>query len=90
MGTSWYYSIVAKIATSIERGDTVTNGKLLKQIAKSKHFTLQRLAEAIGVSRQGLSNKIENRSEFKASEVSKLSDLLGLSAKQKQDIFFAI
>lgn len=68
----------------------MTNGKLLKQIAKSKHFTLQRLAEAIGVSRQGLSNKIENRSEFKASEVSKLSDLLGLSAKQKQDIFFAI
>lgn len=68
----------------------MTNGKLLKEIAKAKQITLQELAEALGLTRQGLSKKIENRSEFRVSEVSKLSELLGLSEKQKQEIFFAV
>ena len=67
----------------------MTNGKLLKEIAKAKHRTLQELAEAVGLTRQGLFKKMENRSEFKASEISKISDLLGLSEQQKQNIFFA-
>ena len=67
----------------------MTNGKLLKEIAKAKQITLQQLAEALGLTRQGLSKKIENRSEFRVSEVSKLSELLGLSEQQKQEIFFA-
>lgn len=68
----------------------MTNGKLLKEIAKAKQVTLQELAEALGLSRQGLSKKIENRSEFRVSEVSKLSEILGLSEQQKQEIFFAM
>ena len=68
----------------------MTNGKLLKEIAKAKQVTLQELAEALGLTRQGLSKKIENRSEFRVSEVSKLSEILGLSEQQKQEIFFAI
>lgn len=66
----------------------MTNGKLLKEIAKAKQVTLQELAEALGLTRQGLSKKIENRSEFRVSEVSKLSEILGLSEQQKQEIFF--
>jgi transcriptional regulator with XRE-family HTH domain len=68
----------------------MTNGKLLKEIAKAKQVTLQELAEALGLTRQGLSKKIENRSEFRVSEVSKLSEILGLSEQQKQEIFFAM
>ncbi len=68
----------------------MTNGKLLKEIAKTKQITLQELAEALGLTRQGLSKKIENRSEFRVSEVSKLAEILGLSEKQKQEIFFAM
>lgn len=68
----------------------MTNGKLLKEIAKAKQVTLQELAEALGLTRQGLSKKIENRSEFRVSEVSKLSEILGLSEQQKQAIFFAM
>lgn len=68
----------------------MTNGKLLKEIAKAKRITLQELATALGLTRQGLSNKIENRSEFRASEISKLSEILKLSERQKSDIFFAI
>lgn len=68
----------------------MTNGKLLKEIAKAKQVTLQELAEALGLTRQGLSKKIENRSEFRVSEVSKLSEILGLSEQQNQEIFFAM
>lgn len=68
----------------------MTNGKLLREIAKARGKTLQGLAEAIGVTRQGFFKKIENRSEFKASEISKLSDLLSLSEQEKQNIFFAL
>ena len=57
----------------------MTNGKLLKEIAQSKQITLTRIAEAVGLSRQGLFKKIENRSEFKASEVEKISNLLELT-----------
>lgn len=68
----------------------MTNGKLLKEIAKAKQITLQELADALGLTRQGLSKKIENRSEFRVSEVSKISDLLGLSEQQRREIFFAV
>lgn len=68
----------------------MTNGKLLKEIAKAKQITLQEIAEALGLTRQGLSKKIENRSEFRVSEVAKISELLGLSEKQKREIFFAL
>lgn len=68
----------------------MTDGKLLKEIAKAKQITLQEIADAVGLTRQGLSKKIENRSEFRVSEVTKISKLLGLSEQQKQNIFFAV
>lgn len=68
----------------------MTNGKLLKEIAKARQITIQELANALGLTRQGLSKKIENRSEFRVSEVAKLSDILGLSEQEKQQIFFAM
>ncbi len=68
----------------------MTNGKLLKEIAKARQITIQELANALGLTRQGLSKKIENRSEFRVSEVAKLSDILGLSEQEKQQIFFAL
>lgn len=68
----------------------MTNGKLLKEIARAKQITLQELADALGLTRQGLSKKIENRSEFRVSEVSKISDLLELSEQQRREIFFAV
>lgn len=68
----------------------MTNGKMLKEIAKARHITLQELANALGLTRQGLFKKIENRSEFRVSEVVKLSEILELSEKQKKEIFFAL
>lgn len=89
METLCYDIDVPEMATQ-KGGYIMTNGKLLKEIAKAKQVTLQELAEALGLTRQGLSKKIENRSEFRVSEVSKLSEILGLSEQQKQEIFFAM
>ncbi len=68
----------------------MTNGSLLKEYAKDKNITLNELANAIGLTRQGLSKKITNRSEFKVSEVMRLSEILGLTEEQKQSVFFAV
>ena len=68
----------------------MTNGSLLKEYAKSKKITLNELANAIGLTRQGLNKKITNRTEFKVSEVMRLSELLGLTEEQKQSVFFAV
>ncbi|MBQ8697931.1 MAG: hypothetical protein IJ521_02885, partial [Schwartzia sp.] len=47
------------------------------------------IAKKIGISYQGLLNKMRNESEFKASEIQALSEILRLSAEEKMKIFFA-
>lgn len=68
----------------------MTNSELLKAIAKKKHITLQKLAEISGLTRQGLYKKLDNESEFKASEIQKISACLGLSNSEKNAIFFCL
>lgn len=46
------------------------------------------VAETLGITPYGLQKKIENVTEFKASEISKLSKLLKLSAAEMTEIFF--
>lgn len=63
--------------------------KLREQIARSG-FKLVYLADQLGITRQALQKKIENDTEFKASEVDRLSKLLQLSVEDKEGIFFAL
>lgn len=68
----------------------MTDTKLLRfHIAKSG-FKLAFLAEQLGISRQSLQKKIDNDTEFKASEVDGLSRLLNLSVAEKEQVFFAL
>ena len=43
----------------------------------------------MNLSRAGLYNKINGKSEFYASEIQKLSKLLKLDTDEREDIFFA-
>ena len=45
------------------------------------------IAEKLNLSRAGLFKKINNITEFKASEIVMLSDLLKLSPAERDDIF---
>lgn len=68
----------------------MTNTKILEKAIKDSGLKKGHIAERLGVSRAGLINLINNRSEFKASQIQVLCDLLGLTEEQRNAIFFAV
>ncbi len=46
------------------------------------------IAEVLGITRQGLYNKLSGESEFKSSEIKVLSLLLSLTPEERDTIFF--
>lgn len=72
-----------------ERGGKLTNTELLRDIISKKGLKMKYVAEYLGLSPYGFQLKLENRQEFKTSEVSALCDLLNIkSLKEKEEIFF--
>ena len=66
--------------------DTVEFEIALKRIGLTK----KKVAQSLGISEMGLYQKVNNITEFKASEISKLYKLLNLSnLAEQQRIFFA-
>ena len=47
------------------------------------------LLKCTALTRQGLYNKLEGKNEFTGSELKRLSSLLSLNERDKEDIFFA-
>ena len=67
----------------------MTNTALLREKINQSGYRIQFIAKKIGVTYQGLLNKINNRSDFRASEIQALYDLLGLTEEERVAIFFA-
>lgn len=68
----------------------MTNTKRLIELIEKKGLKLKFVAEYLGLSSYGLSLKINNKSEFKTSEISALCDLLDItSLQEKEQVFFA-
>lgn len=68
----------------------MTNTELLLKVLENKGMTQAKLAEAIGISRQSMCYKVNNKREFKPSEMNKISEVLGITDSElKQRIFFA-
>ena len=65
-----------------------TNTEELNRVIESSGLRISYLAEKCGLSRMGLYKKIKGISEFTASEISVIRELLKLSAKDIQRIFF--
>ena len=57
----------------------------LEKAIRIKGFTKKQLANELGLTEQGFLLKLNNRNEFKASEIQKICTLLDCS----RDIFFA-
>lgn len=66
----------------------MTNTKALNQLVEDSGIKRQKIAEMLGISRHALNQKINNVTEFKASEILKLSSILGI--KKKEVYFFCI
>ena len=68
----------------------MTNTKLLKEVIEKSGLKVGFIAEYVGISRQGLWNKINNLTPFNQYEIDKMCEILRItSLKQKEAIFFA-
>ena len=65
----------------------MTNCLKLKAEIIRNGFTQKELANKLGISFQSINMKINNKRQFKASEISKLSKILNIA--NVNDIFFA-
>ena len=53
------------------------------------NFTNRKLAEVLNISEQALYNKLDNRFDFKLTEIQIIIRELNLSDKKMKDIFFS-
>lgn len=67
----------------------MTNAELLRKKMEEKGITFTFLALKIGITREALYNKLNNETEFKASEITVISNVLQLSGAERDSIFFA-
>lgn len=68
----------------------MTNTLELEIAIKRARISKKELAKKLNISLQTLYNKISNTVEFKASEISELCNILKLSNKERDLIFFAV
>ncbi len=67
----------------------MTDTQALRAAINNRGLKNKYVAAQMGLSSYGLRKKIENDSEFKASEIMKLSEILDLSVEEREAIFFA-
>jgi hypothetical protein len=70
-------------------GGNMTNTSLLVQYIEKSGYKKSFIAEKLGLTAYGFTLKVNNKSEFKASEMTILCKLLKINAKDKEAIFFA-
>lgn len=63
------------------------NKEMLRERMKQERWNGKLLALEMGMSQPTLREKIAGRSEFKASEIRRVADILGLSDAEIIDIF---
>ena len=69
----------------------MTDTERLKNAIRDSGMKISWILESIGIkSYTTLQAKIENRQEFKASEIAKLCEILHLDRNQMEEIFFAV
>ena len=56
---------------------------------KERGYTIDTLSKAMSLSKNGFCNKLHNKSEFLASEIQKIGQLLNLDITEMLAIFFA-
>ena len=68
----------------------MVNTKMLRDKINDAGYKLQFVAEKCGLTYFGFMKKVNNETEFKASEVMILKVLLNLTDKEVNQIFFAL
>lgn len=68
----------------------MTNTLLLREAIDKSGLKHGYISDCLGITYQAFLNKINNKTEFKASEILTLSKILRLSVRERNDIFFAV
>ena len=66
----------------------MVNKQRLVDAIKARGLRLDFIAEKLGISRQTLSDKINNKKQFKLGEIQTLVKVLYLTPEEVDDIFF--
>ena len=74
---------------NLKGGKKLTDSKKLSDEISDSGMTITAIARKIGITREGFYKKLNNETEFKASEISALQKILRLSNKKRDEIFFA-
>lgn len=84
------YGIMSVWNTIQQKGGAdMTDTKALRERISALGLKYKIIAQKLGISAYTLQRKIDNDVEFKVSEVDALASLLGLSLREKDEIFFA-
>ena len=67
----------------------MTDSEALNKVIEKSGLKLTFIARALKLSREGFYKKLNNQTEFKASEIVKMQEILNLSNEQRDKIFFA-
>ena len=67
----------------------MTNTSLLEQYIEKSGYKKAFIAQQLGITAYGFALKLNNKSEFKASEMTILCRLLKIGRMDKEAIFFA-
>ena len=68
----------------------MTDTVALKDAIKNSGMSVTYIANILGITRGALYKKLDNITEFKASEIVLLKKILNLSDKERDDIFFNV
>lgn len=66
----------------------MTDTTTLRSVIASSGLKYKAIAEIMGLTPYALQMKIDNETEFKASEIDTLANTLGLTMQQRDAIFF--
>lgn len=66
----------------------MTDTLALEYEIKKSGKSMKEVADALGIAYSTFWSKMHNETEFKASEISKLAGLCGISIEKKEQIFF--
>ena len=67
----------------------MTDTEKLNDAILESGIKITAIANKLGISREGFYKKLNNETEFKASEISAMQRILGLTNKKRDEIFFA-
>lgn len=68
----------------------MTNTKLLRDLIQASGLKLTYIAGQLMITPKALTMKIENQTEFKPSEIKRLSEILGIKTAEEREQIFLI